>query len=112
MIIKYVKDGSKTIGVLVGAKSKVNEFNIGYSAVKPKSKDVFDKKFGLDIAYKRAVINCDRVKSSSTLYFPEQLKEEYKKFYKRCEKYFKNHKPSEKVTAYNYLILRDNNNID
>ena len=49
------KETNKSIGIIVAARVEGNVYNIDYSYVHPE--DRFDKKFGRDMAVKRATSN-------------------------------------------------------
>lgn len=104
VIIEYVtdKETNKSIGVIVAARVEGNVYNIDYSYVHPE--DRFDKKFGRDMAVKRATSN--RRKRVKMRLLNEEVLRGYMSMIERATRCFKDCVPSEKVTwmmdAYHY----------
>lgn len=115
VIIEYVtdKETNKSIGVIVAARVEGNVYNIDYSYVHPE--DRFDKKFGRDMAVKRATSN--RRKRVKMRLLNEEVLRGYMSMIERATRCFKDCVPSEKVTwmmdvyHYNsddkYLVIYD-----
>lgn len=104
VIIEYVtdKETNKSIGIIVAARVDGNVYNIDYSYVHPE--DRFDKKFGRDMAVKRATSN--RRKRVKMRLLNEEVLRGYMSMIERATRCFKDCVPSEKVTwmmdAYHY----------
>lgn len=104
VIIEYVtdKETNKSIGIIVAARVDGNVYNIDYSYVHPE--DRFDKKFGRDMAVKRATSN--RRKRVKMRLLNEAVLRGYMSMIERATRCFKDCVPSEKVTwmmdAYHY----------
>ena len=96
VIIEYVKDPftSESIGVIVAARVDGNVYNIDYSYVHPE--DRFDKKFGRDMAIKRATSN--RNKRVKMRLLNEEVLHGYMSMIERATRCFKDCVPSEKVS--------------
>ena len=105
VIIEYVtdKETNKSIGIIVAARVDGNVYNIDYSYVHPE--DRFDKKFGRDMAVKRATSN--RRKRVKMRLLNEEVLRGYMSMIERATRCFKDCVPSEKVTwmmnAYHYI---------
>lgn len=104
VIIEYVtdKETNKSIGIIVAARVDGNVYNIDYSYVHPE--DRFDKKFGRDMAVKRATSN--RHKRVKMRLLNEEVLSGYMSMIERATRCFKDCVPSEKVSwmknAYHY----------
>lgn len=104
VIIEYVtdKETNKSIGIIVAARVDGNVYNIDYSYVHPE--DRFDKKFGRDMAVKRAMSN--RHKRVKMRLLNEEVLSGYMSMIERATRCFKDCVPSEKVSwmknAYRY----------
>ena len=104
VIIEYVtdKETNKSIGIIVAARVDGNIYNIDYSYVHPDDK--FDKKFGREIAVKRATSN--RSKRVKMRLLNEEVLRGYMSMIERASRCFKDCVPSEKVSwmmnAYHY----------
>ena len=103
VLIQYIKNSkNKKIGTLVGFFDK-NKIKIGWSLCNLNF-DIFDKKRGLEIAVARALVfdrhylkqfqKVNRLEDLDCPHFidkiPFSVRKSFLKFYKRCEKYFKN----------------------
>ena len=104
VIIEYVtdKETNKSIGIIVAARVDGNIYNIDYSYVHPDDK--FDKKFGREIAVKRATSN--RSKRVKMRLLNEEVLRGYMSMIERASRCFKDCVPSEEVSwmmnAYHY----------
>ena len=82
-IIKYVKNRKgHPVGIVLATKTEDGKFSVGWSLCKT-SDDVFNKKFGIEIAKRRAHANYDLKK------IPHSVYKEWAAMTHRGAKYFK-----------------------
>jgi hypothetical protein len=95
-LIQYLRNSDRTpYGVVVATiRPSDNKIGIGFSAVKPKSGDKFDKELGLKIAIGRAVMKEDRANKDAVFaalknHNPDAYHTIYSMYHRACS-YFKN----------------------
>ena len=82
-IISYIRDRKGQLrGAMVASKTGEEEFNVGWSLCN-RQEDTFNKKFGVELAYRRAHSGFDRRK------IPQSIWQNYVDMTWRGAKYFK-----------------------